>query len=69
MPAILQSPTAARPTTTIEKEVKTMINELYKVLLRTRKPARKEATRFNGQLLDQKREDVFLAVHQAGLFR
>ena len=46
-----------------------MMKELYKVLLRTRKPARKDATRFNGQLLDQKREDVFLAVHRAGLIR
>ena len=45
------------------------MNKLYKVLLLTRKPVRKESTRFNGQLLDQKRDDIFLAVHQAGLFR
>ena len=46
-----------------------MMNKLYTVLFRTRKPERKESTRFNGQLLDQKRDDVFLAMHQAGLFR
>ncbi len=46
-----------------------MMNKLYTVLFRTMKPERKESTRFNGQLLDQKRDDVFLAMHQAGLFR
>lgn len=44
-----------------------MLNKLYTVLFR--KPARKESTRFNGQLLDQKRDDTFLAIHQAGLIR
>jgi hypothetical protein len=46
-----------------------MMNKLYTVLFRTRNPELKESTRFNGQLLDQKRDDVFLAIHQAGLFR
>jgi hypothetical protein len=44
-----------------------MMYKLYKVLFRTQ--ARMQSTRFNGRLLDQKRDDVFLAVYQAGLFR
>jgi hypothetical protein len=44
-----------------------MLNKLYTVLFR--KLARRESTRFNGQLLDQKRDDTFLAIHQAGLIR
>ena len=46
-----------------------MMNKLYTVLFRARQPELKESTRFNGQLLDQKRDDAFLAMHQAGLFR
>ena len=46
-----------------------MMNKLYRVLLRSRKPARTESTRFNGQLLDRKRDDVFIALQQAGLGR
>jgi hypothetical protein len=49
------------------EEVRTMLNKLYTVLFR--KLARREATRFNGQLLDQKRDDTLLAVHRAGLLR
>lgn len=44
-----------------------MMNKLYTVLFR--KLALREPTRFNGQLLDQKRDDTFLAMHQAGLIR
>ena len=44
-----------------------MMNKLYAVLFR--KLARREPTRFNGQLLDQRRDDTFLAMHQAGLIR
>lgn len=44
-----------------------MLNKLYTALFR--KLARRESTRFNGQLLDQKRDDTFLAIHQAGLIR
>jgi hypothetical protein len=51
------------------EEVNPMMKKLYKALFLTRKPARSEAPRFNGQLLDQKRDDVFLALHQAGLGR
>lgn len=46
-----------------------MMKKLYRALFLTRKPARSEAPRFNGQLLDQKRDDVFLALYQAGLGR
>lgn len=46
-----------------------MMKKLYRALFLTRKPARSEAPRFNGQLLDQKRDDVFLALYQAGLSR
>ena len=44
-----------------------MMNKLYTVLFR--KLARRESTRFNGQLLDQRRDDAFLVRHQAGLIR
>ncbi|SDL53043.1 hypothetical protein SAMN04487916_11063 [Arthrobacter sp. ov407] len=44
-----------------------MMNKLYTVLFR--KPSRRESTRFNGQLLDQRRDDAFLVMRQAGLFR
>ncbi|MDF9749863.1 hypothetical protein [Arthrobacter sp. ES3-54] len=44
-----------------------MMNKLYTVLFR--KLAYRESTRFNGQLLDQRRDDTFLAMHQAGLIR
>jgi hypothetical protein len=46
-----------------------MIRKLQGVLLFHRKPAPRQTTRFNGQLLDQKREDFFLAMHQIGLIR
>ncbi|WP_223982523.1 hypothetical protein [Arthrobacter sp. NicSoilB8] len=46
-----------------------MMNKLYTVLFRSRNQEREESTRFNGQLLDQKRDEVFLALYQAGLFR
>ena len=44
-----------------------MLNKLYTVLFR--KAARRQSTRFNGQLLDQKRDETLLAIHQAGLIR
>jgi hypothetical protein len=46
-----------------------MMNKLYRALFRARMPELKEPARFNGQLLDQMRDDAFLAMHQAGLFR
>jgi hypothetical protein len=44
-----------------------MMNKLYTVLFR--KLAHRKPTRFNGQLLDQRRDDTFLAMHQAGPIR
>jgi len=44
-----------------------MTSKLYTVLFRLL--ARRESTRFNGQLLDQRRDDAFLVMHQAGLIR
>ncbi|MEY9774573.1 hypothetical protein [Arthrobacter sp. MW3 TE3886] len=44
-----------------------MMSKLYSVLFRML--ARRESTRFNGQLLDQRRDDAFLVMHQAGLIR
>ncbi|CAH0196197.1 hypothetical protein SRABI26_01803 [Arthrobacter sp. Bi26] len=44
-----------------------MMNKLYTVLFR--KLAHRESTRFNGQLLDQRRNETFLAMYQAGLIR
>lgn len=44
-----------------------MMNKLYTVLFR--KFARRQSSGFNGQLLDQRRDDTFLAMHQAGLIR
>lgn len=44
-----------------------MLNKLYTILFR--KSAGREPSRFNGQLLDQMRDDTFLAMHQAGLIR
>jgi hypothetical protein len=51
------------------EEVTTMMNKLYRALFRARTPELKRSARFNGQLLDQRRDDAFLAMHQAGLFR
>lgn len=33
------------------------------------KPAVKDKTLFNGQLLDQRREDVYVVLHQMGVIR
>ena len=44
-----------------------MMIKLYKILFRRQEQM--QPSRFNGQLLDQKRDDVFLAIYQAGLFR
>jgi hypothetical protein len=44
-----------------------MMSKLYSVLFRML--ARRESTHFNGQLLDQRRDDAFLVMHQAGLIR
>jgi hypothetical protein len=46
-----------------------MIRKLQGVLIFNSHPVRKDKTRFNAQLLEQRREDIFLAMHQMGLLR
>jgi len=46
-----------------------MIRKLQDVLVFSPRPVRKDKTRFNAQLLEQRREDIFLAMHQLGLLR
>ncbi|WP_156372264.1 hypothetical protein [Arthrobacter sp. Leaf337] len=54
-----------RRLTTPRKEV-TMMKRLRAVLRFGWQPAMKEKTLFNGQLLDQNREDVYVVLHQMG---
>ncbi|MDR7081992.1 hypothetical protein J2X01_001277 [Arthrobacter ginsengisoli] len=46
-----------------------MKQRLQTVLRQLLKPAPRHTTLFNGQLLDQKREDVYVVMHQNGLIR
>ena len=46
-----------------------MIRKLQDVLIFNSHPVRKDRTQFNAQLLEQRREDIFLAMHQMGLIR
>lgn len=46
------------------KEVTTMIKRITKALLALRQPVSYEHREFNGQLLEQQREDVFVLLHQ-----
>jgi len=46
-----------------------MIRKLQDVLIFNSHPARKDRTEFNAQLLEQRREDAFLALYQIGLIR
>ncbi|MFY9636894.1 MAG: hypothetical protein WAL27_19440 [Cellulosimicrobium cellulans] len=46
-----------------------MKQKLQSLLRLGRKPAPRHTTLFNGQLLDQKREDVYVVMHQMGLIR
>lgn len=43
-----------------------MMKRLRRVLRFGWQPALKEKTLFNGQLLDQNREDVYVVLHQMG---
>jgi hypothetical protein len=45
-----------------------MMKAIQNFLLFDRKPGR-DRTLFNGQLLDQKREDVYVVMHQMGVIR
>lgn len=46
-----------------------MKQKLRRILRRALKPAPRHTALFNGQLLDQKREDVYVVMHQMGLIR
>ena len=51
------------------KEVTAMIKKIKKAMFLLRRPVRADRREFNGELLDQRREDVFILMHQqmAGL--
>ncbi|WP_307033413.1 hypothetical protein [Arthrobacter sp. B3I4] len=46
-----------------------MMRKLHNVLIFDARPVLKDRTQFNAQLLEQRREDIFLAMHQMGLLR
>ncbi|WP_224048048.1 hypothetical protein [Arthrobacter sp. NicSoilB4] len=46
-----------------------MKQKLQSLLRLSLKPAPRHTTLFNGQLLDQKREDVYVVMHQMGIIR
>ena len=54
---------------TLRREVKPMKRQLPRVPVFRPRPGRKERTQFNAQLLEQRREDVYLTLHQMGLIR
>ena len=61
----------AIPGTSQRREVTTMIHKLREVLRLSRKPAPRDATpsTFNGHVLDRKREDGYVLMHQIALIR
>jgi DNA-binding sugar fermentation-stimulating protein len=61
--------TTSQRTTRHRREVTTMRQKLQALLFFVVKLARRQTTPFNGDLLDQKREDVFVALHRMGNFR
>jgi hypothetical protein len=46
-----------------------MMKRIRSVLRLGWQPALKDRTLFDGQLLDQKREDVYVVLHQMGVIR
>ncbi|MBT8160889.1 MULTISPECIES: hypothetical protein [Arthrobacter] len=46
-----------------------MAKRLKDLLVFNGRPVEKDRTLFNGQLLDQRREDVFVVLHQMGIIR
>ena len=46
-----------------------MVKRLMDLLALSAKPAVKDKPVFNGQLLDQHREDVYAVLHQMGVIR
>ena len=62
--------TTARPrSTSRRREVTPMKQKLQRILRQALKPAPRHTRLFNGQRLDQKREDVYVVMHQMGLIR
>ncbi|MGP4030632.1 hypothetical protein [Pseudarthrobacter sp. 1C304] len=55
--------------TSRRREVTTMKQKLQHLLRLALRPAPRHTTLFNGQLLDQKREDSYVVMHQMGLIR
>jgi hypothetical protein len=47
----------------------TMAKRLKDLMVFNGKPVVKDKTLFNGQLLDQRREDVYVVLHQMGIIR
>jgi hypothetical protein len=60
---------AAFSPTTPRREVIPVIRKLHNVLIFNSRPVLMDRTQFNAQLLEQRREDIFLAMHQMGLLR
>ena len=50
-------------------EVTTMMQRLQRILHLSLRQSARHTTLFNGQLLDQRREDVYAAMHQTGFLR
>lgn len=46
-----------------------MAKRLKDLMIFKGKPVVKDKTIFNGQLLDQRREDVYVVLHQMGIIR
>ena len=46
-----------------------LAKRLKDLLVFNGRPVEKDRTLFNGQLLDQRREDVFVVLHQMGVIR
>lgn len=46
-----------------------MMQRLQRILRLSLRQSARHTTLFNGQLLDQKREDVYAAMHQSGFLR
>ncbi|MDD1476158.1 hypothetical protein [Arthrobacter sp. H16F315] len=51
------------------REVTAMKKKLQRLLQLSLSPGARRKTQFNGPLLDQKREDVFLTMHRIGFIR
>jgi hypothetical protein len=68
-PPLRNQPRRNRRRRITPREEVTMMKRLRRVLRLGWQPALKDKTLFNGQLLDQKREDVYVVLHQMGVIR